>query len=175
VKRFLAFLPVVLLLALAVVVIFRLGQGGSDRAELFLGKPRPAPDLALETLDGAPFSLSDLHGEPVFVNLWATWCLPCKAEHPLLMDMAEQGVTIVGVLYKDKAEAGQLELEAKGNPYVAVLLDPDGLAGLDLGVAGVPETFLVDAQGQIIFEHRRDMRRDDLPKIMAAWTEAMAD
>ena len=105
-KRFLAFLPVVLLLALAVVVIFRLGQGGSDRAELFLGKPRPAPDLALETLDGAPFSLSDLHGEPVFVNLWATWCLPCKAEHPLLMDMAEQGVTIVGVLYKDKARAG---------------------------------------------------------------------
>ena len=168
-KRFLAFLPIILLVALAGVSLFRLGQGGSDRSELFQGRERPAPELTLASLSGGEFSLAAYEGRPVMVNLWATWCLPCKAEHPILMKMAEDGVEIIGVVYKDDANAARMELERHGDPFVEVALDPDGQAGLQLGAAGVPETYLINADGDIVLEHRRDIKTSDLEKIMAAW------
>lgn len=168
-RRLAAFLPVILLVALAGVALFRLGQGGSERSELFQGRVRPAPELVLKTLNGEDFALADYQDRPVYINLWATWCLPCKAEHPLLMKMAEDGVRIIGIVYKDDAKAAREELARNGDPFDVVLLDPDGLAGLDLGVAGVPETYLVDAEGRIVLEHRRDIREADLEKLMAAW------
>ena len=170
--RFWAVLPVVLLVLLAGLSVIRLGQDKGERSDLFQGRERPAPELKLDTLEGGTFALEDLKGEPVYINVWATWCLPCKAEHPRLMQLAEQGVKIIGVAYKDDSEKVRRELEATGNPFSFVLLDPEGLAGLDLGVTGVPETFLVDSEGMITSEWRRAINEDDMSELMKAWDVA---
>lgn len=90
---------------------------------------------------------------PVLVNVWATWCPSCYVEHPYLMTLAEQGVALVGLNYKDDREQAQLFLAQRGNPYQMVLFDADGHLALDLGVTGAPETYFVDANAVIRYRH----------------------
>lgn len=116
---------------------------------------QPAPDFALPAV--APsvpggFSTADLQGEPAIVNVFASWCVPCLAEHPIIAELAQQGWRVYGLNHKDKPGDALRWLETHGNPYTAVGADQDGRASIEWGVTGVPETFVVDAEGVIRFK-----------------------
>ena len=101
-----------------------------------------------ETLDKATVS-----GEVALFNVWATWCVSCRVEHPYLTELAKQGVAIYGINYKDEDAAALGWLGELGDPYIASIADRDGTLGLDLGVYGAPETDLVDAKGLVRYRH----------------------
>jgi cytochrome c biogenesis protein CcmG, thiol:disulfide interchange protein DsbE len=113
---------------------------------------KPAPAFSLPVLD-APQTLlaaQDLRGQVWILNVWASWCVACRAEHPLLVEFSKTGaVPIYGLNYKDKREDAMRWLERFGNPYTRSLSDTEGLVGIDFGVYGVPETFVIDKQGVI--------------------------
>lgn len=116
---------------------------------------KPAPEFTLETLDdpNVTRTKADLLGRPVLINIFASWCSACRVEHPLLMELAQrEQVEIIGIDYKDSRAEGSAMLKAHGNPYREVLFDPAGKLGLDLGVYGVPETFVLDRRGVIRFK-----------------------
>ena len=115
---------------------------------------KPAPDFDLPPLlPGKPgLASSDLKGAPVLVNVWASWCVPCRAEHPVLTRLGRE-VPIFGLNYKDKPEDARRFLVELGDPYRRIGTDPSGRVGIDWGVYGVPETFVVDAEGRIRHRH----------------------
>jgi cytochrome c biogenesis protein CcmG/thiol:disulfide interchange protein DsbE len=102
------------------------------------------------------------------INVFASWCGPCRIEHPQLLRLKGEGVRVVGVAYKDKPAASQDFLARLGDPFAVVLTDPQGLAGIELGVSGVPETFAVDARGVIVAKHAGPMTRADAQGLMDA-------
>ncbi len=112
---------------------------------------KPAPQFALAGLGGdTPLALDALKGHPVVINFFASWCVPCRIEHPLLMRLARQDhVPLYGIAYKDAPTASAGLLATFGDPYRQVGVDRDGRVGLDFGVYGVPETYVLDAAGRI--------------------------
>ena len=114
---------------------------------------KPAPPFSLATLDGGRISLEGLRGRPVIVNFWASWCLPCRAEAPLLqaasVDYAARGLVVLGIVYEDSAENARAFMRQYGQTYPG-LLDPDGRTALDYGVFGIPETYFIDRSGRIV-------------------------
>ncbi len=147
-KRVLLFaLPLLVFLALAALFLSRLGENNEALPTALAGKPLPA--FRLPTLDGGVLSERDLHG-PLLLNVWATWCPSCYEEHPYLIELAGKGIAIVGLNYKDDRQAARTFLAERGSPYRQVLVDADGQLGLDLGVYGAPETFVIDAEGRIL-------------------------
>lgn len=160
-KRALAFVPLAALVCLIALAAFMLSRGGER--ELFSSGliGRQVPAFELQRLDGgAPISNADLAGRAHVVNLFASWCAPCRVEHPLLMQLRADGVPIVGVAYKDAPGAAAQFLNELGDPYAVVALDPEGRFGLDLGIAGVPETFVVGADGTVRAVHRGPLTED---------------
>ncbi len=158
-QRLKLFIPLLVFVALAAMffgVELRVQRGEyapTDLPSALVNRPLPAFSLpALE--DGRTLTNSDIQGEWFLLNVWATWCPTCHYEHPFLVALADQGVKIVSVDYKDNAEAAQRWLAEKGNPYVATLFDEAGDFGLDLGVTGAPETYLVDAAGIVRFRYQ---------------------
>ena len=154
-KRIFAVVPLLALIGLGVVGAQNLLR--QDKPSAGLSEGRAAPVRSFETMGGG--STVSFHqgvrGEPLVVNLFASWCGPCEVEHPLLMELARTHPDqTFGVLYRDTPENGQQFLSQLGNPYKAVALDEDGQGGLDFGLTGVPETFVVSADGQIL-EHVR--------------------
>jgi cytochrome c biogenesis protein CcmG, thiol:disulfide interchange protein DsbE len=151
VNRWLAVLPLVALVALAVVFVgWSLRRDPGYKPDALVGRAVPAVSLA-PLPGGAPVDLSSVAaGRPRVINLFASWCAPCRIEHPNLEKLRARGVEVVGVAYKDNPVATRAYLQELGDPYAAVLMDPEGQAGLDLGVSGVPETFAVDASGVIV-------------------------
>jgi cytochrome c biogenesis protein CcmG, thiol:disulfide interchange protein DsbE len=155
----LAALPLIAFAALAALLYWRLYAGDASRIpSALIGQSAPALDLA--GLEGAPgLADADLRqGHVTLVNIFASWCAPCHAEHEVLMGLAgdpalkAKGVRILGVAQKDSAENIKRFLGAMGDPYAKVGLDPDGRAGIDWGVYGVPETFIVKGDGTIAFK-----------------------
>lgn len=141
------------LLVLAVLVGFLAIGLRHDPREIpspLIGKPMPAFNLT--DLSGAtPVTQQQLQGRPLLVNFFASWCAGCQVEHPVLMQLArEYGVEIIGIDYKDTREDAEAWLQRHGNPYRQVIADPQGQAGLDWGVYGVPETFVIAADGRIV-------------------------
>ena len=141
---------------LLVLVLF-LGAGLKlDPKEVpspLIGKPAPA--FALARLDDPAQTIrrDDLLGQVWMLNVWASWCVACREEHPLLVEFAKSKMLpIYGLNYKDKPAAGQKWLADFGNPYTASLSDLDGRVGIDFGVYGVPETFIIDRQGVVRFK-----------------------
>lgn len=117
---------------------------------------RPAPAFRLDLLHDANRRLGreDLLGQVWMLNVWASWCVACQQEHPVLMDFARQQLLpVYGLDYKDQRDAGLRWLARHGNPYTESLFDPDGRVGIDWGVYGVPETFIVDRDGIVRFKH----------------------
>jgi cytochrome c biogenesis protein CcmG, thiol:disulfide interchange protein DsbE len=161
-KRLWAFAPFVLFAGLLVIVWVTLSSGGA-RNENFatgmLGKPVPAFELA-PLRDGAPITPATFAGKRYLVNFFASWCVPCRYEHPLLMELKQRGVAIVGVAYKDAPEKAEAFLQREGDPYVAIGQDPTGRLGLELGIAGVPETFVIDEDGKILALNRGPITED---------------
>lgn len=169
-KRWWAILPLLAFAGLVVVAFIQLSRPAPAPAS-FISPARPAPKFDVPSLDGAQVNLKDYAGRPVLVNFWATWCAPCKLEHPLLVEMSKQGVEIVGILYKDPTglDGARQILVQEGNPFVAVGLDPAGDLGIDFGLSGVPESFLIDANGQIIKTKRNYFIDEDMREFVAAY------
>ena len=150
-KRWLAAVPVVALVLFAGLAAWQLShpeKGDFERTS------RTAPTRVFEQLGGGTLSFSPPPGgQTIAVNLFASWCAPCEAEHPRLVALAaEYPGQVYGVLYKDTPENGRKFLSELGNPYAAIALDPDGQGGLDFGLTGVPETFVISSRGEIL-EH----------------------
>jgi cytochrome c biogenesis protein CcmG/thiol:disulfide interchange protein DsbE len=154
-KRWLAVLPLVALGALA-ILFAGYGLHHNPHVEPAALVGRPAPDVKLIPLSGgAPQPLHDPRRGPVLVNFFASWCAPCLEEQPALMALKAQGVPIIGVAYEDVRQPDQPAafLDQHGNPFTAVFLDPNGRAGIDFGISGVPETFAVLADGKVVAKH----------------------
>jgi cytochrome c biogenesis protein CcmG/thiol:disulfide interchange protein DsbE len=151
-KRALMILPLALFLLLLVFLFKGLYLDNENLPSVLIGKDFPAFQLASVEEGQADISHEDLKGQPSLVNVWATWCVACRVEHPVLNKLAEQGVVIHGVNYKDDTEAARKWLLDLHNPYQLNISDPQGRLGLDLGVYGAPETFLVDAEGVIRYK-----------------------
>jgi cytochrome c biogenesis protein CcmG/thiol:disulfide interchange protein DsbE len=119
-----------------------------------IGKPAPAFDLPLLERPAERLSPAALRGKVWVLNVWASWCAPCREEIPVLMSLAKAGtVPIYGLNYKDKREDALRLLAQFGNPYVASAVDADGRIGIDYGVYGVPETYVIDREGMIRLKH----------------------
>lgn len=149
-NRAVAYIPIVALLALIAVgvVLLTREQTRENFSEGRIG--RPAPSYSLASLDEAePVASAARAGRPYVINVFASWCTPCRAEHPQLMALQAGGVDIVGVAYKDRPEATQRFLTELGNPFADVGLDPDGRFGLDLGITDDVERSFVIAGGQV--------------------------
>lgn len=120
----------------------------------FIGRMAPAFTLPLVGDPSATFSPADMKGRVWMLNIWAPWCVSCRHEHPLLMQIAQSGrIPIVGLNWKDKAREAEALLARTGSPYVAVPEDLDGRVGIDYGVTGTPETYIIDQAGIVRLKH----------------------
>ena len=145
-------IPVAILALLLVLLGIGLKLDPREVPSPLIGKPAPAFELPLLDRE-ATLTPAALAGRPVLVNFFASWCAGCRVEHPLLLELARKdGVEIVGIDYKDDPAAGRQWLQRHGNPYRVVAVDRQGAAGLDWGVYGIPETFVVAADGTILFK-----------------------
>lgn len=144
-------LAVVVVVA-AVVLAGHLGRGDASGRSVLLG--RPAPALSGTTLDGGSFELAQWRGQVVLVNLWASWCAPCRQEMPLLADayggLASRGLHIVGIDVRDGAAPARAFLQQYGAVTWPSVSDPDGVRAVDWGAFGLPETYLVDPHGTVV-------------------------
>ena len=149
-RALVALVPALVFMGLAVFLYRGLYLRPSEIPSPLIGKP--APTFELPPLPGLPGGLSraDLGGRVVLVSIFASWCGPCRIEHPLLMGLAERHrIPVYGIAYKDKPEDAKAWLAALGNPYEKIGLDLDGRTGFEWGVYGVPETFVIDRAGNI--------------------------
>jgi cytochrome c biogenesis protein CcmG/thiol:disulfide interchange protein DsbE len=163
-SRYLRFLVPLLLFGLLAALLYRgLSLDPKIVPSPLIGKPMPA--FTLTQLDNPASTLSDrdLRGKVSVLNIWATWCVSCRAEHAVLMQLASTGkVNLYGLDYKDDRASAQRWLAQLGNPYVANGFDEDGRVGIDWGVYGTPETFIMDRQGIIRHKHIGPLTRDVL-------------
>lgn len=147
-RRLLLLVPLGIFLGIALFLYRGLFLDPAELPSALIGKPFPAFSLAA-VQGGKTLSEADLKGQPALVNVWATWCVACRVEHPLLNTLSEQGVVIHGINYKDDNAAARKWLVDFHDPYQLDIDDAKGSLGLDLGVYGAPETFLIDRQGII--------------------------
>jgi cytochrome c biogenesis protein CcmG/thiol:disulfide interchange protein DsbE len=136
-----------------------------------IGKPAPAFELPLLLAPDKKFSEKDMLGRVWILNVWASWCPPCLVEHPVVTRIARSGLApVVGLNYKDAREEALPWLERNGNPYQLIVYDRDGRIGIDYGVYGVPETYVIDAKGVIRYKHigplGADVVRDKLEPLV---------
>jgi cytochrome c biogenesis protein CcmG/thiol:disulfide interchange protein DsbE len=146
------FVPLIIFLALAALLYLGLGHDPRELPSALVDRPVPA--FALPALgDDKPLDQTLFRDSPRLLNVWATWCSACRDEHPFLVELARAGVSIVGLDYKDDPAAAHRWLADMGNPYQEVIADREGRLGLDLGVYGAPETYVIDAAGVIRYRH----------------------
>ena len=173
-KRLILWLPlaIFLLFAATVAIMLWAPPERTIRSQM-VGKPMP--DFALQpTVPSHPgFSSADLRrGEPRLVNVFASWCVPCKAEAPQLMALRQAGVPIDGIAIRDKPEDVARFLAEYGDPFARIGADPESKVQFALGSSGVPETFIVGGNGIIRHQHIGDIRPENVPEILAAWRAA---
>lgn len=157
-NRLTLFIPLLVCLALGAFLYSSLDSDPQELPSALIGKPFPEfslPDLndAERQRNPSDFRGDDGKGRVVLVNVWATWCYACRIEHAMLNQLNEQGVKVIGLNYKDERESAKNWLDLRGDPYAFSIFDVRGSLGLDLGVYGAPETYLVDARG--VIRHRR--------------------
>jgi cytochrome c biogenesis protein CcmG/thiol:disulfide interchange protein DsbE len=160
-------LPIIVLVGLLALLGYGLSQDPREVPSPLIGKIPPTFDLP--NLEGtAQVTPKDLQGRPVLVNFFASWCAGCQVEHPVLMKLAhEYNVEIVGMDYKDTQADAQQWLSHHGQPYRSVVADQQGTAGLDWGVYGVPETFVLSADGHVLYKQIGPMTEE-------AWRDHIA-
>ncbi len=150
-------LTVVLTIGALLAVVLGTGLGRNPRVVDSVLVDGPAPPLAGATLDGDNFDLADHRGEVVLVNVWASWCVPCRREYPLLQqaqrELGPLGVQLVGINTQDSDEEARAFLDGLGGENYPSVLDPDGRLAVEWGIFGVPETFVVDQDGRLVARH----------------------
>lgn len=159
-RRWLLLLPLVLFLALAALFLYRLGAGDPSAVpSALIGRPAPEtflPPIAGLTRDGKPvpgLAAADFKGGVTVLNVWGSWCVPCREEAPILMRMAaDTRYRLLGLNYKDRTADALKFLDRYGNPFVAIGADRNGRAGIEWGVYGVPETFVIGRDGRIAYK-----------------------
>jgi len=140
------------LFVLPLIIVLAAGFGTDPHAVPNLLINNPAPDFELATVDGKTFSSKSLKGKPTLLNFWSTWCEPCKLEHELLQEASKfygDRVQFVGIVYQDNVEAAQAYLKVRSNLYPQ-LMDEGSRSAIDYGVSGVPETYVLSADGTVI-------------------------
>lgn len=175
-KRFLLMsTPLIVLVALLGLFAFNIDRDPSLVPSALINKPVPAFDLAaVEGLSQPGFDHTTFAGQVSVVNVFASWCVPCRDEHPYLMDMAARGdIALFGINHKDAPDNAAQFLAELGNPYAFIGSDRNGRVSLDWGVYGVPETFVVNKEGVIVFKHvgpltPRIIEESLMPAVIAA-------
>ncbi len=152
-ERFKLFLPLIIFAVLAGFFWRGLSLDPTAMPSALIDQPMPVFSLSTVKQSQVMKTQEDLKGQVSLLNVWATWCVSCRIEHPYLLSLAEQGVPIVGVNYKDDVEAARQWLKDLADPYVYSVVDLDGRLGIDLGVFGAPETYVVDKHGVIRYKH----------------------
>lgn len=172
-KRPLLWLPLAGFVVFFGVVAYGL-YSPTDRAtpSKLVGKPIPAFTLAAGATGTAGLSSADFASGPRLVNVFASWCVPCITEAPVLGELSRQGVVIDGIAIRDRTADVDQFLSRHGNPYRAIGSDPNSQVQISLGSSGVPETFVVDARGIIRYQHIGEIAPDDVPAILAKLSEA---
>ena len=166
-NRWLFVLPLLMALLLGGFFGYALlaGRNTEDIGSPLVGKAAPAIDLAPLIEGGKRLNIDDWKGHVSVVNFFASWCAPCQVEHPLMMRMARDGVRLQGVNYKNKPEDAKPWLARLGDPYERIGVDADGKAGVEFGISGVPETFVIDKAGIVRLHLRRPLTPDDTQRI----------
>jgi cytochrome c biogenesis protein CcmG/thiol:disulfide interchange protein DsbE len=150
-KRALFLLPVAAFFAMVVAFVLGLRHDPSHITSTLIDKPLPR--FAVPAVrDNQGLSSADFKGEPMLLNVFASWCVSCRLEHGLLLQLKSQGITIQGLDWKDEAADAARYLVDNGDPYIKAGNDKSGRTGIDLGVAGVPETFVVDRKGRVRYK-----------------------
>lgn len=165
--RLLYLIPILVFGAVGIGLAVGLTRDPGTLPSPLIGKPVPA--FALPALEGRAegrstdgLSSADLKGQVSLVNVFASWCVPCRVEHPVLMRLAASGVPIYGINYKDPPDQAAAWLAELGDPFQKIGADRDGRVAIDWGVYGVPETFVVDAEGRIVHKHVGPIQARDL-------------
>jgi cytochrome c biogenesis protein CcmG, thiol:disulfide interchange protein DsbE len=148
-RRLIAILPVVVFVAVLVGFMIGLRRDPAILPSMLIGKPVPTFTLPPVKPMGEGLASTELVGEPRLLNVFASWCGPCREEHPVLLQLKQQGVVIDGLDWKEEADAGAHWLDENGDPYARSGNDRTGRAGIELGVSGVPETFVIDRRGRV--------------------------
>jgi cytochrome c biogenesis protein CcmG, thiol:disulfide interchange protein DsbE len=161
-QRLFLFIPLIVFIVLAILFWRGLSLDPNTMPSALINKPVPAFNLPVLPAAENPAGLVRgseqlLKGKVSLLNVWATWCVTCRQEHEFLMELKQQGVIIYGINYKDESEAAQKWLAELHNPYVLSVEDADGRLGLNLGVFGAPETYVVDKEGVIRYKHIGDV------------------
>ena len=146
-------LPLGIFFVLAVFLYVGLGLNPRDIGSTRIDKPAPAFTLPKLSDSNQTLSHQDFVGKVSLFNVWASWCVTCRYEHRLLMYLAKKGYNIYGLVYKDSMAEAKNVLKRTGNPYLANAFDESGYVGMDWGVTGTPETFIIDKQGIVRYKH----------------------
>ena len=158
-------LPLGIFVVLLVFLAMGLTRDPREVPSPLIGKAAPAFELAQLHAPDKKLGTADMRGKVWLLNVWASWCESCRTEHPLLLQLAKANIVpIVGLDYKDKPEEGKAWLAQRGDPYRMSVVDLDGRVGIDWGVYGVPETFVIDKQGVIRHKHIGPVTADALQK-----------
>lgn len=173
-SRQLRFLPLLVLLAFVVAVAWRLNRPADEeiRSQL-VGQPVPSFTLAAAMPGKSALSSADLaEGQPRMINVFASWCVPCIAEAPLLLELKRQGVSIDAIAVRDRPEDVAAFLARHGDPFGRIGADPESRMQLALGSSGVPESFIVDGRGIIRYQHMGPIEPNDVPEVLRQWEAA---
>lgn len=163
-RKVLLFIPLFVFLILGVFFYLQLGKDTQYMPSALIGKK--VPDFKLVSLETDQLlTQEDLPKQAYLINFWGTWCPACHVEHPFLVELAKQGITLVGVDYKDEKVLAEQWLNEKGNPYTMILMDELGHFGVDLGVTGAPETFVVSGLGYIVYRHQGPITAENWSEI----------
>ena len=173
-RLFLFGIPLALFALVGVFLGIGLTRDPSTLPSALVGKP--APEFTLPPLDGRDghgLSRADLTGQPMLVNVFASWCVPCRIEHPVVSRLAEEGVIVQGINYKDRPEDAKAWLAELGDPYRLIGADRSGRVGIDWGVYGVPETYVIDKDGHVAYRHVGPLQPQDIDRTIRPLLERL--
>jgi len=171
-NRSLRFLPLLVLILFVGAVAWRLSHPANDQIASKMIGQNLSSVRAPPALPGRPgVWIGDPAGEPRVVNFFGSWCVPCIAEIPMLVELRKQGVPVEGIAVRDRPDDITAFLNARGDPYNAIGADPESKVQLQFGASGVPETFIVDADGYVRYQHIGPIEQKDLKTIRAKWGE----
>lgn len=163
-------IPFILFVVLAVFLALGLKLDPKEVPSPLIDKPAPAFSLPILADEQRQFKPDDLKGQVWLFNVWASWCVSCREEHPVLLELSKHTqAPIIGLDYKDEAGAASQWLQHLGNPYRISVMDKEGRIGIDYGVYGVPETFIIDKRGVIRYKHTGPVTVQAMQEVILPW------